>query len=307
QSSNPSTITGNTIIGNSASSGAGIGCRESNPIISNNIVAGNQAVANGGGLFLSDQSSPIITNNVFFANMTKSRGGGLCTIISCAPMIANTIFRDNEAPNGPEMWIGDEIVPSTVSISHSNVKGNQSLIQVETGCALDWGSGMIDADPMFVDAANYDFHLMFDSPCGNSGDNTAVGIPAFDFEGDPRTGWDGTVDMGADEFYTHLYYTGDATPGGAIEGKLIGLPGTWPVGLFFGSGILENPIQHMWGEFWLIEPMRIFPLVAIPADGVLVMPLTLHVDPPAPWDLPMQGLVGTNSDSLTNLCVLEVR
>jgi len=51
----------------------------------------------------------------------------------------------------------------------------------------------------------------------------------------------------------------------------------------------------------------VVPLVPIPPDGVLVMPTTLPIEPPALWDLPMQGLVGLNSDSLTNLCVLAVR
>ncbi|MFH1999991.1 MAG: hypothetical protein ABIK28_09930 [Planctomycetota bacterium] len=49
--------------------------------------------------------------------------------------------------------------------------------------------------------------------------------------------------MGADEFYPHLYCTGDFMPGGSIEGKFVGLPDTWPVGLFVGSGIMDPPMQ----------------------------------------------------------------
>jgi len=45
----------------------------------------------------------------------------------------------------------------------------------------------------------------------------------------------------------------------------------------------------------------------IPANGVLVLPATIPATPPAPYDLPMQALIGMNPDSLTNLWLLEVR
>ena len=166
---------------------------------------------------------------------------------------------------------------------------------------------MIVSDPLFVDEANGDFHLTFNSPCRGSGDNSVPGLPDFDFEGDPRI-YQGTVDMGADEFYTHLYVTGDKTPGGAIQGKFVGLPGTTPVSLFIGSDVLPSPMNTMWGEYWLQAPWFLFgPLGAIPSDGVMVLSTTMPGSPPAPYDVPMQALIGLNADSLTNLCVLEVR
>jgi hypothetical protein len=39
----------------------------------------------------------------------------------------------------------------------------------------------------------------------------------------------------------------------------------------------------------------------------LASPATIPLSPPAPYDIPMQGLVGLNSDSLTNVCLVEVR
>ena len=100
---------------------------------------------------------------------------------------------------------------------------------------------------------------------------------------------------------------GDFSSGGLIEGKLVGLPGTSPVGLFLGSGVLEPPLPTAWGDFLLQAPWLLIPLVPIPSNGVLVLPATIPATPPEPCDLPMQALIGLNTDSLTNLYVLEVR
>jgi hypothetical protein len=40
---------------------------------------------------------------------------------------------------------------------------------------------------------------------------------------------------------------------------------------------------------------------------VLKLPGVIATSPAAPYDLHMQALVGLDPDSLTNLCVLEVR
>jgi len=111
---------------------------------------------------------------------------------------------------------------------------------------------MIDADPLFVDPAHNDFHLTYNSPCIDAGDN-AMTTERIDFDFNPRIAY-GTVDMGADEFYKHFYCTGNFTPSGSIEGKFVGLPDTWPVGLLIGSGIMDPPLQHKWGVFCLEAP-----------------------------------------------------
>jgi hypothetical protein len=79
------------------------------------------------------------------------------------------------------------------------------------------------------------------------------------------------------------------------------------VGLFFGSGVLSTPMNTQWGDFHLQGPLLLIPLVPMPASGVLALPATLPVSPPAPYDLPMQALIGLDPDSLTNVFVLNVR
>jgi len=178
-----------------------------------------------------------------------------------------------------------------------------SKVPVTTANATTDGDG---AFTLFVDPGKGDYHIRFQSPCRASGDNSAA-AGLHDLEGDPRIAY-GTIDIGADEFYTHLYVTGDTTPGGAIQGKLVGLPGTNPVGLFIGSGVLPYPMPTMWGEYRLQAPWVLLgPLGSIPSNGVMILPATLPMSPPAPYDVPMQALIGLNADSLTNVCVLQVR
>lgn len=63
---------------------------------------------------------------------------------------------------------------------------------IENGPA---GTGNLDVDPVFVDAAGGDYHLQPTSPVRNMG--TTLPEITVDFEGDPRD--DGAYDIGADE------------------------------------------------------------------------------------------------------------
>jgi len=176
-------------------------------------------------------------------------------------------------------------------------------VYLQPSCTLNWGPGMIDEDPLFVDAINDDFHIPYTSPCCDTGDSDAPGLPEEDFEGDPRVAY-ATVDMGADECYTHFYYTGEATPGGTVEIKLVGDPGAVPVIIWVGSDYLDDPIWTQYGD-WYLE----FPLITeinlglMPSPGgVLVIPVDIPVGYPT-VELPIQSLIGSK---LTNLCVMSV-
>lgn len=323
---------------NAAEVGGAIYLRRGNHQITSNRFVGNIAGNSGGGIFMEVQLGKggkqyfsLLVNNVMENNSTTLNGGAICShnldlelvnnticnnstsFIGCGgglyaqaanAEIVNTIFWNNPSLEGAQVGLGNFLDPSVLIIYHSLLEGGEAGVHVEHGSTLHWGVGMIDADPHFVDAANNDYHLTYPSPCLNAGAGSVV-TESIDMEGDPRIAH-GIVDIGADEFHTHLYFTGDATPGGAIEGKIVGLPDTWPVGLFLGSGMLENPIQHAWGEFWLKEPWWAYPLIPMPASGVLVMPFTIPLNPPAPYEISLQALVGKGPGALTNPCMLTV-
>jgi hypothetical protein len=195
-----------------------------------------------------------------------------------------------------------------LTIDYSDVNGGQSSVYVESSCTLNWGSFMIDADPVFADSANDDFHLIWDSPCKDTGDNSAVS-QTTDLEGDPRIAY-GTVDMGSDEFHTHLYYMGTVTPGSPIEVKVIGDPGSSPITLALGSGVQDPPQSTPYGDLYLIlPPVRTFNLGGIPSNGVRVIPTTVPPSWQAGDQFPFQALVGplSNPNSvLSNLMTLTV-
>jgi|GEM_PF-1256140 len=166
------TITNNIIAGNmTLLEGGGIFCGGSSPdlTIAYNIIWKNTANTRGGGIYC--EGSPLtIMNNTITENKANESGGAIGCIDNASPVIVNGILWNNTAPIGKEIWVGDILDPSTLTIKYSDVEGGQTLAYVDTGCTLDWGLGMIDADPLFVNPINGDFHLQAGSPCIDTGD-----------------------------------------------------------------------------------------------------------------------------------------
>ncbi len=195
QNGSSPTITGNTITGNSAAAdGGGICClNNSIPEILNNVISLNSAGSNGGGIYCED-SSPNVINNAIFINTTFARGGGICCFdssptisnntitgnsvtylggggiwcLGSSPTITDTIIYDNNAPFGPEIYVGSSSSPD---VTYCDVKG-------------DWaGAGNINADPLFVTGSDGDYYLSqtaagqgTDSPCVDVGSDLASNL-----------------------------------------------------------------------------------------------------------------------------------
>jgi hypothetical protein len=166
----------------------------------------------------------------------------------------------------------------------------------------------MSADPLFVDPYNGDFHLTHDSPCRDRGLDHGITEPC-DFEGDPRIAGH-TIDIGSDEIHPHLYHRGLVTPGFNLDLKVVGEPGA-PIRLALGSGILDLPLQTMYGDLYLQwPPLAVRSIGVVPSSGVL----TLSMIVPSSWQCgetyPFQALVGAFGDPeamLTNLLALTVK
>ena len=300
---------------------------------SNNIIKNNGARKSGGG-FGGNYYTGTIHNCIVHDNWAGSTGGGLSFVLG-VPRLTNCIIYFNEADYGGGINAGGYTVPE---VNHCTVCGNRAFINGGGGnmggtsvsnsifwyniapsnpqlagfatnyCCVEGGvvggTGNIDEIPDFVNPAKGDFHLTHDSPCRNSGNNL-YSYPEHDMEGDPRIS-DGFADIGADEFHRHFYWVGDAVPGGTVQGKIVGDPGTAQVGMWLGSGVLDPPMSTPFGLWYLDFPiLGFFILSPIPANGIEALPaFVLPGSIPAPYDLPLQAIVG---NELTNLCRIPVR
>ena len=199
--------------------GGGISCRGSSLIITNCAIFNNRAGGNnvrGGGIFC-DNSSLIIINSTIFRNEARggwvTSGGGIFYSSSSLTIINSTFF-GNMADLGGGICSWDSSATITNCILWDNIPNQISGVGTVTYSDIQGGypsEGNIDADPLFVDPKNGDYHLTSDSPCIDTG--TSEGAPNTDIEGTPRPQGAG-YDMGAYEFKAIVYVASDGLCGG---------------------------------------------------------------------------------------------
>ena len=203
--------------------GSGSGNR-SNPRIVNCIIAGNKA-GKGGGVYNHARSSGI-TNPLFvncsFKGNSSGEGGGIYNDGyggESSPKLINCTFSGNTGSNSGALYnMGLDGVCSP-SLINCNIWGNESKQQQITNasgatisydyCNLEWRAAQgtnINSDPFFVNMPDYttaptingNLNVYSNSPCINSGDNSAVDTIQTDLTGAQRI-QDGTADIGAYE------------------------------------------------------------------------------------------------------------
>jgi parallel beta-helix repeat protein len=296
------TIENCIIRGNQAVYGGAIRVDESPLALINNLIVENTADHGGAIWCYGDypQSPVTMINNTFADNFANFQGGSIYCYRYIDFLIVNSTFWSKNSFPDRQIMLG---ASSMLDISYSVMKDGMDGISVYPGSTLTWGPGMKADHPGFIDPMEGDFHIPFTSPCRDAGYNAAPGLPVEDFEGDARITYE-SVDIGADEHAKHLYGLGDLTPGGFVRLKVTDLPGTGPVLLWMGSGIMDPPKSTIYGDWYLLPPLLLtVPLGSVPADGVISIFSHLPPDLPAPVNVPLQALAGSG---LTNLFELKI-
>ncbi|MDP8268418.1 MAG: T9SS type A sorting domain-containing protein [Candidatus Tenebribacter davisii] len=197
-------ITHTKIIFNIAEYGGG-GYFYSSPIIEFSEIQNNVAHSDGGGFSFYGANDCIlrnvtITNNFANGNDGNGSGGGIITYSSSLTLDKVTLSDNNASDSGGGLFwnyntslnlvnsilwnnLPGDVFGDSGSVTYSNIQGGYT------------GEGNIDADPLFVDAINGDYHLSENSPCIDAGDPTSTYDP------------DGTIaDMGAFYFDQSPYF-----------------------------------------------------------------------------------------------------
>ncbi len=227
------------------------------PKFLNTLIAGNQTLYYGGGVFVTGYASPTFTNCTVADNANTDpwfcAGGGIAVYDSNASAtITNTILWGNtSAWSGSQLYVKNG---ASVTVSYSDVQDKTSG---GVNGPVTWGDGVIDSDPLFVGSGDY--HLKADSPCIDAGNNTAA-TGDYDWDGNARI-LDGdkdetaTVDIG---FYeAHPDWSPNAVISDAPQLDLIApVPaGLTDAGSFFAYSSVNNTIYYYKksGDAWL-EP-----------------------------------------------------
>ena len=121
---------------------------------------------------------------------------------------------------------------------------------------------------------------------------------------------DGAVDIGWDEFFYHLYFTGSPSPGQGFSVKIAGPPGITPVTLALGFNVADPPLTTSHGDLYLLPPLfRVWNAGTIPSTGILVLPAAMLTSSQPGEAYPFQALEGAWGGAgarLTNLMTLRV-
>jgi alpha-tubulin suppressor-like RCC1 family protein len=206
-----------------------------------------------------------LNNCTLTGNSARTNGGG-----AYGGTLTNCIVFYNTAPTDP------------------NYSGSTFNYCCTTPLPL--GPGNISSDPMFVNAAAGDYHLLPCSPCVNAGTNQDWMVNATDLDGNPRISY-GVVDMGAFELnmVCPVLITSQPTnetvaAGGAATFTVAasGSPplsyqwlfGTNPVAGGTGSSLVLNNVQpSQAGSYSLIVSNAYGPVTS---SNALLMVLTPH-------------------------------
>ena len=190
-------------------------------MVKGNLVRGSAR----GGLLLTSSSSVVLVNNLIYGSLyamgvqvkassitltnntiTGNSGGGAVLLLTAntdTANVYNNLIWSNTADTGGDLYIdndGDnDLVRSPVRLQNNDfTQAKPGGYYIKRSFPIP-ASNLDNVDPLFVDAANGDYHLQAGSPVIDLGDDLAPQLPAVDMDGDARV-LGAHVDIGADEY-----------------------------------------------------------------------------------------------------------
>jgi FlgD Ig-like domain/Protein of unknown function (DUF1565) len=181
--------------------------------LSNSLIADNTCIGEYDKAinFLASGTELNMINNTIINNTSNFYSTGVA-----APLINyyNNISRNEDGWTDIELWVsyqnGDypEIIPSEINIGCNNIEDSDSAIcNFNNVSTINWLEGNIDENPDFDETSEWDYSLLADSPCTDSGTEIITGnyqFPVSDLAGNQRI-WGACIDMGCLEYQLSGY------------------------------------------------------------------------------------------------------
>ncbi|MGB5050165.1 MAG: right-handed parallel beta-helix repeat-containing protein, partial [Caldilineaceae bacterium] len=230
-------VEGNRFAENEAENAGGLQvARSVGAKVTRNTFTANKAL-NGAGLYV-EFSDIEVSNNMVYSNTADSTGSGLY-VLGSAPQLLHNTFAFNTGGDGSALFVGNVGTETSAAILNNNIIAHHAVGLVVypsnsvTADANLWYANQVDVsalgtvtegpirlttDPVFLNAGEGDFHLLFNSPAINVAVASDVDK---DFEGQPRP-TDTASDIGADEYYAPDFsIVGSSAPMPALAGDEI--------------------------------------------------------------------------------------
>jgi hypothetical protein len=167
------------------------------PVIKQNKIYLNTAETNGGGIEIENGLNPMIENNLIYRNHALNDGGGVSVDVGGGVTLRyNTIVQNNANLNGGGYNNFNAAVTIYNTIFYRNNSGiyfNGGALSLLYNCVfgntmynyMNIPPGIYDliVDPMLVNIAASDFHLLPISPCINAGLSVVPWSGEVDFDG----------------------------------------------------------------------------------------------------------------------------